>query len=148
MSEQLTGDELLGALKGMKGMSIEEQCHACGYFSTPKGKVRLNRQAFYKACAIANGVELGVEAGESGQGRKLSFKATTNSVGQGIIGAAYMKMVGLETGDRFQIKVGRKNITISGAPLEDEDEKETTEDVVQAPAGFGMTADTRELVAA
>ena len=45
-------------------------------------------------------------------GRKLSYVATVQGNGNLLVGKAYTAMLGLEPGDEFEIKLGRKQVRL------------------------------------
>ena len=111
----LTGSDLLAKFKEVEGLSVEDQCRACGYVSTKKnGGERLNFTAFYEALLEAKGVNLGDSgvAGVGKGGRKLSYIATVLGNGNLLIGKAYTALLDLKAGDEFEIKLGRKQIRL------------------------------------
>ena len=109
----LTGQELLSKVKEMGDASKSELVSACGYVSKKKdGSERINFTSFYEALLTAKGVELG-GGGSNGRGvggRKLSYTATVQGNGNLLVGKAYTALLGLEPGDEFEIKLGRKQI--------------------------------------
>ncbi len=110
----LTGTELLAKVKELGDVSKTELATQCGYVSKKKdGSDRVNFTAFYEALLGAKGVELGVGiAGIGKGGRKLSYIATVQGNGNLLIGKAYTAMLGLEPGDEFEIKLGKKAIRL------------------------------------
>ena len=109
----LTGQELLSKVKEMRDASKSELVTACGYVSKKKdGSERINFTAFYEALLNAKGVELGGGPGKGKGvgGRKLSYTATVQGNGHLLVGKAYTALLGLEPGDEFEIKLGRKQI--------------------------------------
>ena len=111
----LTGGELLAKFKDVEGLSVEEQCRACGYVSTKRnGETRLNYTAYYKALLEAKGMKIGGGASSSKgiAGRKLSYIATVQGNGNLLIGKAYTALLDLKVGDEFEIKLGRKQIRL------------------------------------
>ena len=89
----LTGADLLAKVKELGDVSKSDLVRSCGYVSTKKdGTERLNFTAFYEALLEAKGMNLG-----SGGGRG---------------GKAYTAQLGLEPGDEFEIKLGRKQIKL------------------------------------
>jgi hypothetical protein len=121
----LTGSELLAKVKEMGDASKSDLVRACGYLSTKKdGSERLNFTAFYEALLEAKGVSLG-EGGAKGRGkggRKLSYTTKVQFNGNLLVGKAYTAILGLEPGDEFEIKLGRKQIKL--IPLGGADEEE------------------------
>jgi hypothetical protein len=120
----LSGSDLLAKVKELGDASKSELVRECGYVSTKKdGTERLNFTAFYEALLEAKGVTLG----ESGQGRgkagrKLSYETKVQFNGNLLVGKAYTAQLGLQPGDEFEIKLGRKQITLVPIGSADEDE--------------------------
>jgi hypothetical protein len=120
----LTGSELLAKVKELGDSSKSELVRECGYVSTKKdGAERLNFTAFYEALLEAKGLSLGSDgASRSKGGRKLSYVATVQGNGNLLVGNAYTAMLGLEPGDEFEIKLGRKQIKLIPAGSGEEDD--------------------------
>ena len=120
----LTGAELLAKVKELGDASKSELVRECGYVSTKKdGSERLNFTAFYEALLEAKGVTLGdTGTGKGPGGRKLSFVATVQGNGNLLVGKAYTAQLGLEPGDEFEIKLGKKQIRL--VPVGGSDEEE------------------------
>ncbi|MFM7239813.1 MAG: AbrB family transcriptional regulator [Cyanobium sp.] len=120
----LTGTDLLAKVKELSDASKSDLVRACGYVSYKKdGTERLNFTAFYEALLNAKGVDLGAPAKSGKGGRKLSFFTKVQFNGNLMVGKAYTAQLGLEPGDEFEIKLGRKQIKL--VPLgtaEDDDE--------------------------
>ncbi len=120
LQTMLTKAELLNKIRDLADAGKSDVVRACGYVSTTKdGRERLNFTAFYEAVLDAKGVEIG-RGGGSKSGRKLSFLAKVQGNGNLLIGKAYTKKLGLNPGDEFEIKLGRKNIRL--VPLGSEDD--------------------------
>jgi hypothetical protein len=111
----LTGSDLLAKVKELGDASKSELVRSCGYVSTKKdGSERLNFTAFYEALLEAKGMTLG-DAGGKGRGkagRSLSYVAKVQFNGNLLVGKAYTAQLGLEPGDEFEIKLGRKQIKL------------------------------------
>ena len=119
----LKGTELLDKVKELGSASKSEIVKACGYVSTKKdGSDRLNFTAFYEALLEAKGLDLSSGGSVGKGGRKLSYKATVQGNGNLLIGKAYTAMLDLQTGDEFEIKLGRKQIRLIPAGAEEGDE--------------------------
>jgi hypothetical protein len=76
--------------------------------------MRLNFTAFYEALLEAKSVSCG-DGGGSGvgkAGRKLSFTTRLQFNGNLMVGKAYTAQLGLEPGDEFEIKLGRKQVEL------------------------------------
>lgn len=109
----LTGPELLAKVKELGAASKSDIVRACGYITTNKdGAQRLNFTAFYEALLQAKGVELD---SAKKPGRKLPYRAKVQFNGALQIGEAYIRQMGFRPGDEFEIKVGRKQITLTAA---------------------------------
>ncbi|MEB3171546.1 MAG: AbrB family transcriptional regulator [Synechococcaceae cyanobacterium] len=119
----LRGSELLSKVRELGDVSKSELVRACGYVSTKKdGGDRLNFTAFYEALLEAKGVSLG-EAGGKGSskpGRKLTYVATVQGNGNLLVGKAYTALLGLQPGDEFEIRLGRKQIKLVPSGGEEE----------------------------
>jgi hypothetical protein len=120
----LTGADLLAKVKEMGDASKSDLVRACGYVSTKKdGSERLNFTAFYEALLDAKGLNLGGGATGGGRsGRKLSYVTKVQFNGNLLVGKAYTAQLGLEPGDEFEIKLGRKQIRLVPVGGSDEDE--------------------------
>jgi hypothetical protein len=127
----LTGSDLLNKVKEMGDASKSDLVRECGYVSAKKdGSERLNFTAFYEALLEAKGMTLG-EGGGKGRGkagRSLSFIAKVQFNGNLLVGKAYTAQLGLEPGDEFEIKLGRKQIKL--VPLGSSEEDESAEAAV------------------
>ena len=110
----LTGSELLAKVKELGDASKSDLVRSAGYVSTKKdGTERLNFTAFYEALLEAKGVSLGGGSGGKGKpGRSLSFHTKVQFNGNLLVGKAYTAQLGLEPGDEFEIKLGRKQIKL------------------------------------
>jgi len=119
----LTGSELISKLKELGDASKSDLVRAAGFVSTKKdGSERLNFTAFYEALLEAKGVSLGDGSGKGrGKGgRTLSYVATVQGNGNLLVGKAYTALLGLEPGDEFEIKLGRKQIKLILVGAEEE----------------------------
>jgi len=112
----LTGIELLAKLKKLGDVSTSDLVSSAGYVSTKKdGSERLNFTPFYEALLEAKGVNFGDGGGSGGKrrpGRSLSFNTKIQFNGNLLVGKAYTAQPGLEPGDEFEIKLGRKQIKL------------------------------------
>ena len=112
-ASQLVGPELLAKVKELGDINKSDLVRACGYVSTKKdGSERLNFTAFYEALLEAKGLDLG-SGNTQKTGRSLSFQTKVQFNGNLMIGKAYTALMDLQPGDAFEIKLGRKNITLS-----------------------------------
>jgi hypothetical protein len=110
----LTGADLMAKVKDLGDASKTDLARACGYFSIKKdGAERINFTAFYEALLEAKGVSLGEGDSSAGKpGRKLSYTTKVQFNGNLMVGKAYTALLGLEPGDEFEIKLGRKQIRL------------------------------------
>ena len=120
----LTSSELLAKVKELSDASKSDLVRSCGYVSSKKdGTERLNFTAFYEALLEAKGMTLG-DAGGKGKGkgrRSLSYVAKVQFNGNLLVGKAYTALLGLEPGDEFEIKLGRKQIRLVPVGAADEE---------------------------
>ena len=124
----LTGPELLAKVKSLGDASKSDLVRACGYVSTKKdGTERLNFTAFYEALLEAKGTVLGGGESDGKRGRKLGFITKVQFNGNLMVGKAYTAMLGLEPGDEFEIKLGRKQIHLVPLGTEADEGDEGTE---------------------
>ena len=121
-TSMLVGSDLLAKVKELGDVSKSDLVRSCGYVSTKKdGAERLNFTAFYEALLEAKGLSLGGGGGGTGKGgRKLSYVATVQGNGNLLVGKAYTALLGLQPGDEFEIKLGRKQIKLIPAGAEEE----------------------------
>jgi hypothetical protein len=110
----LVGADLLAKVKELGDASKSDLVRSTGYVSTKKdGTERLNFTAFYEALLEAKGVGFGGDSSGPGKpGRKLSFTTKVQFNGNLMVGKAYTAMLGLEPGDEFEIKLGRKQVRL------------------------------------
>lgn len=110
----LVGADLLAKVKELGDASKSDLVRSTGYVSTKKdGAERLNFTAFYEALLEAKGVGFGGDSSGPGKpGRKLSFTTKVQFNGNLMVGKAYTAMLGLEPGDEFEIKLGRKQVRL------------------------------------
>jgi hypothetical protein len=123
-SNILVGSDLLAKIKELGDSSKSELVRQCGYVSTRKdGGERLNFTAFYEALLEAKGVSLGEPGqGRGKRGRKLSYETRVQFNGNLLVGKAYTAQLGLQPGDEFEIKLGRRQIQLMPIGAADEDE--------------------------
>jgi hypothetical protein len=121
----LTGSDLLAKVKELADASKSELVRESGYVSTKKdGSERLNFTAFYEALLEAKGMSLGAGGGtgRGKVGRSLSYATKVQFNGNLMVGKAYTEQLGLEPGDQFEIKLGRKQIKLIPAGTAEEDD--------------------------
>jgi len=107
--------ELLAKAKDLADGSKSDLVRAAGYVSTKKeGTERLNFAAFDEALLEAKGMNFatGSIASKGKPGRILSFATKIQFNGNLMEGKAYTAQLGLEPGDKFEIKLGRKQIQL------------------------------------
>ena len=120
----LTGTELLSKVKELGDGSKSDLVRAAGYVSTKKdGTERLNFTAFYEALLEAKGMNFGTgsSGGKGRPGRSLSYATKVQFNGNLMVGKAYTAQLGLEPGDEFEIKLGRKQIQLIPLGAAEED---------------------------
>jgi hypothetical protein len=109
----LTGSELLSKVKELGDVSKSDLVRECGYVSTKTdGTERLNFTAFYEALLESKGLNFGSGAKGSRPGRTLSFMTRVQFNGNLMVGKAYTAQLGLQPGDEFEIKLGKKAIRL------------------------------------
>lgn len=120
----LTGADLLAKVKELGDASKSELVRSCGYVSSKKdGSERLNFTAFYEALLDAKGMNLGGNGKGGGKrGRQLSYVASVQGNGNLLVGKAYTAQLGLQPGDEFEIKLGRKQIKLIPLGSSEDDE--------------------------
>ena len=101
----LTGSELIAKVKELKDASKSDLVRECGYVKNGK----LCFTAFYEAILAAKGLEIGAAAKP---GQTLTYKTKVQFNGKLQIGEGYVKEMGFKPGDEFEIKVGRKSVTL------------------------------------
>jgi hypothetical protein len=109
----LTGSDLLAKVKELGDGPKSDLVRACGYVSTRKdGSERLKFTAFYEALLKARGVDFASASKAGKPGRKLSYTTKVLFNGNLMVGKAYTAMLGLQPGDAFEIKLGRKQVRL------------------------------------
>jgi hypothetical protein len=150
----LTGSDLLAKVKDSSHLSKSQLVRSCGYVSVkPDGTERVNFTAFYEALLTAKGVEVGLPAkGAKGPGgRKLNYTTKVQFNGNLLVGNAYTSQLDLKPGDVFEIKLGRKAITLIPAGSNAGDNTEVDEAStfgaadVPIPAAAELNSAPREL---
>ncbi|GBF81801.1 AbrB family transcriptional regulator [Aphanothece sacrum] len=121
----LIGTALVDKVKELGNLSKEEKARACGYYTqTKNGIERVNMMKFLNALIDAEGIELDSTSEGIGRGgRSASYRISVQSNGNLLIGSAYTKKMGLESGDEFEITLGRKHIHLKQVGAFDEDEE-------------------------
>ncbi|QUY45846.1 AbrB family transcriptional regulator [Acaryochloris marina] len=107
--QPLVGKELLSKLKDLSHLSKREKAKECGYVV---GK-QVNLSGFMNAILEAKGISLDGDANSDSRGREASYRIKVHQNGQMVIGSAYTEKMGVQTGDEFEIKVGRKHIHLT-----------------------------------
>lgn len=129
---------MLSKVKELGNVSKSDVVRGCGYVSTKKdGSERLNFTAFYNALLEAKGISVGAEGKSAGsRGRKLSYATKVQFNGNLLIGKAYTAILGLEPGDEFEIKLGRKQIKLIPLGSADEEPETTDSETEETVAQF------------
>ena len=124
-TEALTGKSLLQKIKS-SNLPKRELAKECGYYTVLKnGEVRVNLAEFYDAVLAAKGIALEPKSPKDGRGREASYRVKVHQNGQVVIGSTYTELMGLKTGDEFEIKLGYKHIHLIQL---DDDRKESDQD--------------------
>lgn len=106
----LTGKSLLQKVKN-SDLPKRELAKECGYYTITKdGDIRVNLADFYDAVLAAKGIALEPKSPKDGRGREASYRVKIHQNGQIVIGSTYTELLGLKTGDEFEIKLGYKHI--------------------------------------
>ncbi len=123
----LKGKELLDKVRQLKDLSREEKAKACGYYTTTKsGHQRVNMSKFLNALIEAEGIEL-EKSTETTRGPAPSYRTTVHSNGNIVIGSVYTEQLGVQPGDEFEIRLGRKHIHLKQIDKEQEVEADLQE---------------------
>lgn len=123
MNSPLTGKALIKKLKELERLSKEEKARACGYVKiTKSGRDRVNLLGFLRAVLEAEDIQLDPAALSKRGGREAGFRITVQGNGGLLIGSAYTKQLGLQPGDEFEIKLGRRDIKLIRVGAEEEEE--------------------------
>jgi hypothetical protein len=85
---------------------------------TKRASVRQQAQGRSARGVLLFGSWLGDGGSKDGPGRKLSYVATLQGNGNLLVGKAYTPQLGLQTGNEFEIKLGRKQVRL--VPVGDE----------------------------
>jgi hypothetical protein len=104
----LTGSELIAKVKECGDMNKSDLVRECGYVKGDK----LCFTQFYEALLEAKGFEMKPAAK---RGRSLTYKTKVQFNGKLSIGEGYVQEMGFKPGDEFEIKLGRKSVTLSAA---------------------------------
>jgi hypothetical protein len=107
----LTGPELIAKVKELKDASKTELVRECGYVKNDK----LCFTQFYEALLEAKGFEM---RAPSKRGRSLTYKTKVQFNGKLSVGEGYVQEMGFKPGDEFEIKIGRKSVTLSAVSNE------------------------------
>ena len=111
----LTGIDLLARLKELGDQPRADLARHCGYVSTRKdGQERLNFTAFYEALLDAKGMNLGRAAshGKRRRGRSPSYFTKVQFNGNLMVGSVYTAQLGVQPGDSFEIRLGKRQIRL------------------------------------
>jgi hypothetical protein len=111
----LTGSDLLAKVKELGDASKSDLVRSCGFVSSKQdGTERLNFTAFSEVLLEARGMNLGAGSGggKGCSGRQLSYATKVQFKGNLLVGKAYTAQLGLQPGDEFEIKLGRKQIKL------------------------------------
>ncbi len=122
-SKPLTGQDLIQKVKDLGNVSKEEKARECGYSAeTKNGIERVNMMKFLNALIDAEGIDLDSTLNGQGRGgRSASYRISVQSNGNLLIGSAYTKKMNLQSGDEFEITLGRKHIHLKQVGSGDEE---------------------------
>jgi hypothetical protein len=104
----LKGPELLAKVRELKDHNKSDLVRECGYVKND----RICYTAFYEALLEAKGFEIKSTAK---RGRSLTYKTKVQFNGKLQIGESYVQEMGFKPGDEFEIKIGRKSVTLLAA---------------------------------
>lgn len=102
----LVGQELLAKVKELSDLNKSDLVRECGYVKGDK----LCFTQFYEALLEAKGLQMNKPAK---RGRHLTYKTKVQFNGKLQIGENYVKEMGFQPGDEFEIKIGRKSVTLA-----------------------------------
>jgi hypothetical protein len=105
---------------------------------TERASVRKQAQGRSKRGALLIGCCLGDGGSKDGPGRKLSNVATVQGNGDLRVGKAYTAQLGLQPGDEFEIKLGRKQVRL--VPVGGEEGTEGSRPAQGIDAGHSLSA--------
>ena len=128
----LVGEDLIRKVKELEHLSKEDKAKACGYYTTTKNGIeRVSMMKFLNALIDAEGIELDSHSEIRGRGgRSANYRVSVQSNGNLLIGSAYTEKMGCQTGDEFEITLGRRHIHLK--KIEKEQESEIQEEVSSA----------------
>ena len=104
----LTGQELLAKVKELNHLPKSELVRECGYVKD----YRVCFTQFYEALLEAKGLAMG-KASKARPGRSLTYRTKVQFNGKLQVGEGYVKALGFNPGDEFEIKVGRNCVTLT-----------------------------------
>lgn len=102
----LVGQELLAKVKELGDLNKSDLVRECGYVKGDK----LCFTQFYEALLDAKGLQMKPTLK---RGRHLTYKTKVQFNGKLSIGENYVKEMGFQPGDEFEIKIGRKSVTLA-----------------------------------
>lgn len=104
--EKLKDKDLLAAIRDFKHLSDREQAIQCGYVSeTKNGQQQVQMLEFMTA--IVKAAKLKPDA--INQDTRLSYRVSVQTNNTVLVGASYIKKLGMEKGDIFDIRIDPKN---------------------------------------
>lgn len=112
---RITGDKLLALFEDLnsKARSMSEIVEAAGYVDEmPDGKKQRRFAQLKKALLAAKGLDLGAR---KKNGRPLGHSTSVLTKGHAVIGAGYLRQIGLERGDRIDIAISKGRIVLTKA---------------------------------
>ena len=104
----LVGQDLINKVKELSGLNKSDLVRECGYVKNDK----VCFTQFYEALLEAKGLQMNVPGK---RGRSLTYKTKVQFNGKLSIGEGYVQEMGFKPGDEFEIKIGRKSVTLTAA---------------------------------
>ena len=104
----LVGQELLTKVKELSTLNKSDLVRECGYVKNDK----VCFTQFYEALLEAKGLQMNVPGK---RGRSLTYKTKVLFNGTLSIGEGYVREMGFKPGDEFEIKIGRRSVSLTAA---------------------------------
>ena len=115
-SQPLTGKALTERVRKLAHLSRTEKAKACGYYThTQDGGERATMRQFLNALLDAEGIDPDSHSSgqaKPGRGREPSYRVRVQRNGSLVLSLAYSQRMGLQPGDTFEVKLGRKQLRL------------------------------------
>lgn len=111
----LTGKVLLKRIEELKGLDIpfREKAKLCGYYRVVNGKIQAKVNECFRAILVAQGLESeDINKTRRPTAYDADYAVCVHKNGNIVIGKAYTQRMGIQPGQRFQIKPGHKRISL------------------------------------